>query len=66
MDVNANGDVAAEIPGFGVWRYEDATGWMQLTPADASLAAIDASGDVAVDFPVSACGASRTAPAGRS
>ena len=25
--VDANGDVAAEIAGAGVWRFEDATGW---------------------------------------
>ena len=27
LDVDANGDVAIEIPAAGVWRYEDATGW---------------------------------------
>ena len=49
--MDGNGDVAIEIPGFGVWRWEDATGWAQLTTADASLAAIDAFGDVAVEIP---------------
>ncbi|HVS38810.1 MAG TPA: alkaline phosphatase family protein [Gemmataceae bacterium] len=60
IDVDANGDVAVDFPGYGVWRYESATGWNQLSPADASLGlnaldasllAIDASGNVVVDIP---------------
>ncbi len=38
-------------PGQGVYRYEDATGWMQLTPANASQAVIDDNGDVAAEIP---------------
>jgi hypothetical protein len=41
---------AVEIPGAGVWRY-NAAGWAQLTPADASLLAMDAKGDVAIEIP---------------
>ena len=43
--------VAVEIPGGGVWRYEDATGWKQLTTANASLVSVDPSGDVAIEIP---------------
>ena len=34
-----------------MWRFEDASGWKQLTTANASLAAIDAFGDVAIENP---------------
>ncbi len=40
----------AVIPGAGVWRHGSA-GWQQLTPAAASLTAVDARGDVAVEIP---------------
>ena len=49
--VDAKGDVAVEIPGAGVWRFEDASGWAQLTPADVTLLAVDARGDVAAEIP---------------
>ncbi len=42
--------VVSEIPGYGVWRYDSATGWQQLTPADASQVAVDARGDVVAEF----------------
>ena len=42
-----NGIVAGEFNGGGVWRYEDGTGWQQLTTADAGQVAVDAQGDVA-------------------
>ena len=42
---------AVEIPTQGVWRYSDATGWQQLTSANASLVAADASDDVTAEFP---------------
>jgi hypothetical protein len=38
--------LAAEIPGSGVWRWMDSTGWKQLTPTDVSLVACDSRGDV--------------------
>jgi hypothetical protein len=41
---------AVEIAGAGVWRYTKSAGWVQLTPADASLLATDANGDVAVQI----------------
>ena len=43
--------VAVEIPGSGVWRYEDATGWQQLTPANASQVGVDSAGDVVAEIP---------------
>ena len=49
--MDGRGDVAVEIPGSGVWRYEDATAWPQLTPADASQVSIAGDGVVAVDIP---------------
>ena len=64
--VDANGDVAVEIPGFGVWRFEDAGGWKQLTPSDASQVSIAGNGIVAIDDPERRrAGASRTPRAGR-
>ena len=39
----------AVIPGAGVWRYSS-NGWQQLTQAAATLAAVDARGDVAVEI----------------
>jgi hypothetical protein len=30
------GDVAVELPGAGVWFFQDATGWRQLTGGNAS------------------------------
>ncbi len=43
--------VVTEIPGAGVWRFEDATGWQQLTPADASQVGVDSRGDVVAEIP---------------
>jgi phosphatidylinositol-3-phosphatase len=43
--------VAVEISGAGVWRNEAATGWQQLTTANASLVSVDPSGDVAIEIP---------------
>ena len=40
-----------EIAGAGVWRYEVATGWKRLTPSNATLVSVDASGDVAIEIP---------------
>src|SRR5947209_1646889 len=42
--------VAVEVEDFGVWRFEDATDWRQLTPADVDLLAINARGDVAAEI----------------
>ncbi len=50
MAVDANGDVAAEIAGAGVWRFEDATGMAQLTTADATQLSIAGDGIVAVEI----------------
>jgi Ca2+-binding RTX toxin-like protein len=63
---SGHGIVAAELPGAGVWRYEDGAGWARLTGIDASSLAVDASGDVAAAFPGSGVGATRTARAGSS
>ncbi len=49
--LGAGQDEVVIFPGQGVWRYEDATGWQQLTTADASQAVVDANGDVAVEIP---------------
>ncbi len=49
--VDAHGDVVAELPGYGVWRYEDATGWKRLTPIDASQVSIAGDGIVAAELP---------------
>ena len=46
MAVDGNGDVLAEFPGPGLWRYQGATGWQQL----AAALAINANGDVAGEF----------------
>jgi hypothetical protein len=43
--------MVGEFPGQGVWRFEDTTGWQQLTPVDASQVAIDNNGDVVGEFP---------------
>jgi hypothetical protein len=40
---DAAGDVLADFAGLGVWRYEDRTGWQQLSPVDA--ASMDLRGD---------------------
>ena len=37
VSVSGNGIVVIEIPGAGVWRFEDATGWGVLTPEDVSF-----------------------------
>jgi hypothetical protein len=37
--------------GGGVWRYTDASGWLQLTPSAATYVGVDSSGDVAAEFP---------------
>ena len=49
--LGAGQDQVVIYPGQGVWRYEDATGWEQLTAANASQAVVDANGDVAVEIP---------------
>jgi hypothetical protein len=46
----AGANVVAEFPGNGLWRYNSATGWQQLTPADAAMVAINPIGDVAAQF----------------
>ena len=50
LDADANGDVVGDFPGAGVYRYEDATGWVQLTPADASQIAMSGAGIVLAEF----------------
>src|SRR5262249_7467078 len=50
--VDAQGDVVALFPGYGVYRFEDSTGFVQLTAnANANSVAIDARGDVLAVFP---------------
>ncbi len=59
--------VAVEIPGQGVWRYEDATGWRQLTPANASQVGVDRARRRGRGDPrLRRVGATRTRPPGRS
>ena len=51
LAVNANGDVAAEFPGYGVYHYTEATEtWLQLTAYNATLLGIDSSGNVYADL----------------
>ena len=50
MAVDANGDVAAEFQGYGVYLYTQANGWQRLTTAAAALLAIDGSGNVYADL----------------
>ena len=50
MAVDANGDVAAEFQGFGVYLYTQVNGWQRLTTATASLLAMDNSGNVYADL----------------
>jgi aryl-phospho-beta-D-glucosidase BglC (GH1 family) len=53
LAADANGGASAadalaeDVQGAGVYRYEDATGWVRLNTSDASLLAADADGDVA-------------------
>jgi hypothetical protein len=35
----------------GTWRFEDATGWQQLTPATASSVDVNANGNVVAEYP---------------
>jgi hypothetical protein len=42
--------LVADFPGNGVWRHSDAAGWLQLSPAEASLVAVDDHGNVAAVF----------------
>ena len=44
--------VVAEFPGNGVWRYEDTSGWKQLTTAQASNISFNANGNVVGAFGV--------------
>jgi hypothetical protein len=43
--------LAAEFPGYGVWRCQDGGAWQQLTNADATQVAADSRGDVVGEFP---------------
>jgi len=47
----ASPPAAAEFPGLGVWRYESASGWRQLTSINAAQVGVDSLGDVAAEFP---------------
>jgi subtilase family serine protease len=40
----------AQFSGYGVWRYNDSTGWQQLTGAGAYLVGVDSAGDVVGSF----------------
>jgi hypothetical protein len=40
--VNGNGDVVGEFQGYGVWHFADATGWNQVTAANALFVAMNA------------------------
>jgi hypothetical protein len=43
--------LAAEFPGYGVWRIQDGGDWEQLTAANASQVAANGFGDVVGEFP---------------
>ena len=40
-----------EFPGYGVWRYEAATGWQQTTPVNATALVKDGAGDAFAELP---------------
>jgi hypothetical protein len=42
--------LVADFPGNGVWRHSDTAGWLQLSPAEASLVDVDDHGNVAAVF----------------
>ncbi len=42
--------VVAQFPGAGIWRFESATGWAQLTTADPTHMASDDRGDVIAEI----------------
>jgi hypothetical protein len=46
VSIAGNGLTVADFQGNGVWRYEDSTGWQQLSPFDATSLSIDANGDL--------------------
>lgn len=49
--LNSSGDVLAAFAGNGVYRYELATGWIQLTTnTNVTQLSVDAEGDVLADF----------------
>jgi hypothetical protein len=48
--VTAGTFTTADFKGYGVFRYNDATGWQQLTTTDPTLMATDARGDVIAEF----------------
>jgi hypothetical protein len=53
--IDQKGNVAAAFGGAGVWRFQDSTGWQQLTAADASAlalrAVVDGPSSLAAEFP---------------
>ena len=49
--MDANGNVVAEFPGFGVYQYTNGGGWQFLTGSEASLLGMDGNGDIAANFP---------------
>jgi hypothetical protein len=51
LAVDANGDVAGEFPGYGVWEYQPGSGWKLLNGVDATILLMDGSGDIAAEFP---------------
>jgi hypothetical protein len=50
LATDPQGDVAAEFPGYGVWKYEPASGWKQLSTPDAAVLVMDAQGNVTGEF----------------
>jgi hypothetical protein len=63
---DANGDVVANILGYGVARWEVSTGWQSLTSAQATSVSIAATASWPPSSPTPASGATRTPPAGSS
>jgi hypothetical protein len=52
LTVSAARALVAQFGSTGVWQFDRSTGtWAQLTPANASLLAMDTNGDVAAEFP---------------
>ncbi len=50
MVVSENGDLFANFPGFGVYRYRPTTGFVQINGFNATSLAVDANGYVVASF----------------
>jgi hypothetical protein len=48
---DVQGNVTAEFPGSGLWRFAPVAGWTQISAANAALLVSDAQGDLTAEFP---------------